>query len=213
MSTCPVQVVVRTRPLNDRERSENARNVFSFPSKREIAVALKGKNVTKTYTFDTVYPPDSTQAEVYESTVRPIVEESLKGFNCTIFAYGQTGTGKTFTMEGLRNAHDSLDHNITPHSGIIPRAIHQIFRSLEASDNEYTVRVSFLELYNEELGDLLGSGNEQLKIFEDPFRKGVTVYGLEEVPVNNAQDIFKILDKGLKMRQTAETNLNKNSRY
>jgi kinesin family protein 11 len=140
----------------------------------------------------------------------------LKGFNCTIFAYGQTGTGKTFTMEGNRSSSiDSTTNELEVHcdAGIIPRAAYHIFSMLEKSSNEYTVRVSFLELYNEELVDLLGNSAEGLKIFEDNGRKGVTVHNLEEVPVNNAEDIFKILDRGFKKRQTAETNLNKNSRY
>ena len=92
------------------------------------------------------------------------------------------------------------------------RAVHQIFKTLEQSSTEYTVRVSFLELYNEELNDLLGSTSEPLKIFEDPAKKGISVHGLEEVLVNTAEDIFKILERGLKQRQVAETNLNKNSR-
>ncbi len=118
-------------------------------------------------------------------------------------------------MEGLKAFDAREDGKLDAEAGIIPRAIHQIFQALENSANEYTVRVSFLELYNEELIDLLGSSStsgEQLKIFEDYGRKGVTVHNLEEVPVTNAQDIFKILEKGFKQRISAETLLNKNSR-
>jgi kinesin family protein 11 len=175
-------------------------------------VCLKSKNFVKTYTFDRVYPPDSTQEEIYSNSISPIVNETLKGFNCTIFAYGQTGTGKTYTMEGHGNYTLDSAVELSPHAGIIPRAAHEIFDYLEKNCQEFTVRVSFLELYNEELVDLLGTTMEPLKIFDDYTRKGVTVYNLEEVPVANINDVAKALEKGLKKRQTAETNLNKTSR-
>ena len=106
-----------------------------------------------TDTFDHVFGSFSTQQEVFDQTVRPIVEEALRGFNTTVFAYGQTGTGKTHTMTGVVDDPDLM--------GIAPRAVHAIFESLEntggGSDQdtkvskEFNVRVSFLELYNEEL--------------------------------------------------------------
>ncbi len=85
----------------------------------------------------------STQQEVFDSVVRPIVDETLEGFNCTIFAYGQTGTGKTHTMEGNISSEED--------AGIVPRSVRAILEKLEASGAEFTIRVSFLELYNEEL--------------------------------------------------------------
>ncbi len=183
-------------------------------------VTHKPRQISKGYSFDCVYGPDSTQSEVYQNTIAPIVNEMLKGFNCTIFAYGQTGTGKTHTMEGYRGSdlyvcHDGTGNKaqIHPDAGIIPRAAYQIFNHLENCCTEYTVRVSFLELYNEELIDLLGNSTEPLKIFEDNGRKGITVHNLEELPVTNSDDIFKVLENGFKKRQTAETNLNKTSRY
>ena len=80
----------------------------------------------------------STQEEVFDSIVKPIVDEALAGFNCTIFAYGQTGTGKTHTMEG--------DINSDENAGIVPRSVKWILEQLENSEAEYTIRVSFLEL-------------------------------------------------------------------
>jgi kinesin family protein 11 len=117
-------------------------------------------------------------------------------------------------MEGglkcLENMSSTCEDALDREAGIIPRAVTQIFQTLEKTA-DYSVKVSFLELYNEELIDLLGNSSENIKIFEDHGRKGVTVFGLEEVVVSNASDIFKVLDRGLKMRQTAETNMNKNS--
>ena len=100
------------------------------------------------------------------------------GYNCTVFAYGQTGTGKTFTMEG-GDKKSGLDWESDPTSGIIPRALAQILDSLrEQSDNlEYSVKISFLELYNEEIFDLL-SGIEdtsKLRLYEDAYKKGSVI--------------------------------------
>jgi kinesin family protein 11 len=102
--------------------------------------------------------------------------------------------------------------NLSNHSlGIISRAVHHIFESLEKSGTEYCVKVSHLELYNEELFDLLKPDNKNLKIYEDA--KGVQVHDLEERLVYNPQDIFEILETSWQERKTAETKLNKNSRY
>ena len=146
----------------------------------------------------------STQEEVFESVVRPIVQEALEGFNCTIFAYGQTGTGKTHTMEG--------DIHSEENAGIVPRSVKAILEQLEASGSEFTIRVSFLELYNEELQDLLvpGSSDKKLKLCED-VKKGVVCQNLEEITVLNVNDIFEILQRGIQQRQTAATLCNKNS--
>lgn len=224
---CPIQVVVRARyavtflinnrPLNEREILDGSANVLTFPSAREITANIKVKREEKKYMYDRVYPPATPQEEIYLNTVSPIIEEVLKGFNCTIFAYGQTGTGKTFTMEGCRELDNSTGvSQLHKDAGIIPRSVKQIFDTLESSATEYVVKVSFLEIYNEELVDLLAppsSDSSNLKIFDDITRKGMTtVSGLQEVPVTNSRDIFQVLDKGLKHRQTAETNLNKHSR-
>lgn len=89
--------------------------------------------------FLQVFGPDSGQERLYKQAVAPIVEEVLEGFNCTIFAYGQTGTGKTYTMEG--GDRDSADgHDMSDVAGVIPRAIHQIFTTLDGNDSEYTVK-------------------------------------------------------------------------
>ena len=136
----------------------------------------------------------------------PIVNETLAGFNCTIFAYGQTGTGKTHTMEG--------DISSEENSGIVPRSVKAILEQLEASGSEFTIRVSFLELYNEELQDLLVDISEKdkkvLRLCED-VKKGVVCQNLEEITVLTVNDIFEILRRGILQRQTAATLCNKNS--
>eukprot|EP00466_Bigelowiella_natans_P003548 jgi/Bigna1/57657/fgenesh1_pm.23_\ len=166
----------------------------------------QGKHLTKTYTFDTVFAPGATQEDVYDEAVEPIIEEVLEGFNCTVFAYGQTGTGKTYTMEG--------DPSSNEHKGMIPRAIDQIFKKLEVKSKEFTVKVSFLEIYNEELIDLCADvhAKKPLRIFEDSTgKKGMLVNNLEEVMVQDSKMVLDVLHKALANRQVAETKLNKES--
>ncbi|KAG1669464.1 Kinesin-like protein KIF11 [Nymphon striatum] len=137
----------------------------------------------------------------------------LMGYNCTVFAYGQTGTGKTFTMEGEKND-DDHSWEEDPLAGIIPRTLHQIFEELRKQNVEFSVRVSFLELYNEELFDLLTSTNDtqKLRLYEDASRKGsVVIQGLEEISVHNKDEVYAILERGAYKRQTAATLMNAHS--
>ena len=172
----------------------------------KVAYGPTGKKITKIFSFDKVFGAYSTQEEVFESMASPIVNETLAGFNCTIFAYGQTGTGKTHTMEG--------DISSEENSGIVPRSVKAILEQLEASGSEFTIRVSFLELYNEELQDLLVDISEKdkkvLRLCED-VKKGVVCQNLEEITVLTVNDIFEILRRGILQRQTAATLCNKNS--
>ena len=178
--------------MNAAERASNAAvAVTANPSRREMVVATPEPNggpasaqteilaaqnqlASKTYAFDGVFGPYATQAEVYESAIEPIVLETLEGFNCTVFAYGQTGTGKTHTMEGAgdekkektERASDTPDASlasddaIPTNAGIVPRALRQIFSHLANTTTEYSVKCTFLELYNEEITDLLSDDGD-----------------------------------------------------
>lgn len=274
-----VKVIVRCRPTSELEKKDptNFQVVSARVESKELFVSqtIPGRKVesySKTFTFDGVCNQYTSQQDLFNIYVVPIVEEVLQGFNCTIFAYGQTGTGKTYTMEGdfyskmaagapmsspnpsstlyarpsgfapqtpatqevltSRAAATTTSSAIprqsiqgappprtqggavlTEHAGIIPRAVHYIFEKLEGQDAEYSVRVSYLEIYNEELNDLLNDGEKQnLRIYEDPgVKRGLAVDRLEEVPVNNPQDILNILSIAVKKRRTAETLLNRQS--
>ncbi|KAJ1552224.1 kinesin motor protein cin8, partial [Cladochytrium tenue] len=147
-----------------------------------------------TYHFDKVFGPESDQELVFKEVVAPILEE--------------TGTGKTHTMEG------DLETYRGRNAGIIPRTLYSLFDQLEKEDSEYSVRVSFIEIYNEELRDLLSNeeGPQKLRIFEDINRKGSNdVHGMERVLVNGAADVISILQKGSQKRQTAATKMNEAS--
>ncbi|CAK8544097.1 unnamed protein product [Lathyrus sativus] len=220
-----VQVLLRCRPFSDEELRTNAPQVVTCNDySREVAVSqnIAGKHIDRVFTFDKVFGPSAQQRELYEQAVTPIVHEVLEGFNCTIFAYGQTGTGKTFTMEGeCKRSKSGPNGELPPEAGVIPRAVKQIFDTLEGQNAEYSVKVTFLELYNEEITDLLApeelskvsleeKQKKQLPLMEDG-KGGVLVRGLEEEIVTCASEIYTLLERGSSKRRTAETLLNKQS--
>lgn len=133
----------------------------------------------------------------------------LSGYNCTIFAYGQTGTGKTYTMSGDMNDTFGL---LSDAAGIIPRVLHSLFSKLSGEDTESFVKCSFIELYNEELRDLMSvEENAKLKIFDDASRKGhatTIVQGMEEAHIRTAAEGIKLLQEGSLKRQVAATKCN-----
>ncbi|KAK3226888.1 hypothetical protein Dsin_006750 [Dipteronia sinensis] len=220
-----VQVLLRCRPFSDDELRNNAPQVLTCNDyMREVAVSqnIAGKHIDRVFTFDKVFGPTAQQKDLYEQAVVPIVNEVLEGFNCTIFAYGQTGTGKTYTMEGeCKKAKSGPNGELPLEAGVIPRAVKQIFDTLESQNAEYSVKVTFLELYNEEITDLLApeeisrvsleeKQKKQLPLMEDG-KGGVLVRGLEEEIVTSASEIFTLLERGSAKRRTAETFLNKQS--
>ncbi|XP_072756938.1 kinesin-like protein Klp61F isoform X1 [Anoplolepis gracilipes] len=210
-----IQVFVRVRPISATEKIGKSCSVVEIPSNKEIVINEKSQGShSKKFTFDKVFGPSSKQIDVYNAIVNPLLEEVLAGYNCTVFAYGQTGTGKTFTMEGVSND-PTLHWQSDTTAGIIPRALSHLFDELRMLEvQEYTVRVSFLELYNEELFDLLSPNNDasKIRLYEDATRKGsVIIHGLEEVTVHNKNEVYKILEKGSEKRQTAATLMNAHS--
>ncbi|KAF0898400.1 hypothetical protein E2562_007241 [Oryza meyeriana var. granulata] len=220
-----VQVLLRCRPFNDDELRSNAPQVVTCNDfQREVAVTqtIAGKQIDRVFTFDKVFGPTAKQRDLYDQAIIPIVNEVLEGFNCTIFAYGQTGTGKTYTMEGeCRRAKSGPKGQLPADAGVIPRAVKQIFDTLESQNTEYSVKVTFLELYNEEITDLLAPEEISKAALEERQKKplplmedgkgGVLVRGLEEEIVTNASEIFSLLERGSAKRRTAETLLNKQS--
>ncbi|XP_021819053.1 kinesin-like protein KIN-5B [Prunus avium] len=215
-----VQVLLRCRPLSDDEQRLNVQKVISCNEhKREVTVlqSLNNKQVDRVFTFDRVFGPKSQQKSIYDQAISPIVNEVLDGFNCTVFAYGQTGTGKTYTMEGgMRNK----SGNLPAEAGVIPRAVRHIFETLEAQNADYSVKVTFLEIYNEEITDLLAP-DDNPRTAEDRQRKSISlmedgkgcviVRGLEEEAVYNVNEIYTVLERGSAKRRTADTLLNKRS--
>lgn len=207
-----INVVVRCRGRSEREVRENSGVVVSTNGVKGKSVELSmGPNAisNKTYHFDKVFSPAADQAIIFEDVVAPTLGEMLSGFNCTIFAYGQTGTGKTYTMSGDMTDTFGL---LSDAAGIIPRVLYSLFQKLEADEAECSVKCSFIELYNEELRDLLSVDDSvKLKIYDDASRKNhiaTTVQGMEESHIKSAAAGIKLLQAGSHRRQVAATKCN-----
>ncbi len=185
---------------------------------------------TRTYPFDRVYGPEADQAMIYNDVLQPVLDEVLSGYNCTVFAYGQTGTGKTHTMQG--DLTPSVSGGPCADAGMIPRVLSKLYQYLETSVADYSVKIAYVELYNEELRDLLatelsapmgltqpmghasGTGaNTGLKIFDETGagKKGVLIQGLEEVSAKDFNHAIGLLRKGSHRRQIAATKFNEHS--
>ena len=148
---------------------------------------------------------NSKQADVFDYSIRPTVDDILNGYNGTVFAYGQTGAGKSYTMMG-----SDMDDEVG--KGVIPRIIQQIFASILASPSniEYTVRVSYMEIYMERIRDLLVPQNDNLPVHEEKNR-GVYVKGLLEVYVSSEDEVYEVLRRGGSARAVSATNMNAES--
>ncbi|KAF2007213.1 kinesin-domain-containing protein [Amniculicola lignicola CBS 123094] len=206
-----INVVVRCRGRNEREVRENSGVVVSTDGINGKTVDLSmGPSAlsNKTYQFDKVFSSAADQTIIFDEVVAPILDEVLSGFNCTIFAYGQTGTGKTYTMSG--DISDVLP--LPDGAGIVPRVLYSLFNKLETEEKENSVKCSFIELYNEELRDLLTTDDGvKLKIFDETNKKGHTstlVQGMEECFIKTARKGIHLLREGSHKRQVAATKCN-----
>ncbi|GKT34809.1 Kinesin-16 [Aduncisulcus paluster] len=153
--------------------------------------------LTHNYTFDYVYGPKSTQSDVYSNTARQAVQSTLEGYNATVLAYGQTSSGKTFTMEGYQGEK----------RGIIPRSVEEVFQFIESSSEKrrkFLVRASYLQIYKEIVSDLLKPERTSLHIRYDK-TKGTFVEGLSEWVVRSPQEVYSLIEKGVSTRATGST--------
>ncbi|KAG8745599.1 hypothetical protein FRC10_007490 [Ceratobasidium sp. 414] len=235
-----VQVAVRIRPSTEHDLTHIParfqRTVVHALTPTSVAVdavsaAAAGGNPTGTvaataqppkkqvFTFDQAHAQNATQHQLFTTTAAPLVERFLQGFNCTILAYGQTSSGKTYTMSGVDLDADPNDPSNG--MGIIPRAVSTIFAKARELKEErggswqYTLKGSFIELYNEDLIDLLGiedssGARREVQIRED--KDGNIIWGgLREVLVKSAADVLSLLRQGTSLRRTNETDMNAQS--
>ncbi|XP_045439800.1 kinesin-like protein KIF17 [Pipistrellus kuhlii] len=207
MAAESVKVVVRCRPMNQRERDLNCRAVVTVESARGQCF-IQNPSATdeppKQFTFDGAFFMDHFTEQIYNEIAYPLVEGVTEGYNGTIFAYGQTGSGKSFTMQGLPNP--------PTQRGIIPRAFEHVFESVQCAENtKFLVRASYLEIYNEDVRDLLGADTKQkLELKEHP-EKGVYVRGLSMHTVHSVAQCERIMERGWKNRSVGYTLMNKDS--
>ncbi|KAI4824353.1 hypothetical protein KUCAC02_012871 [Chaenocephalus aceratus] len=195
---CNIKVLCRFRPLNQSEIVRGDQFIPKFLADDSVTVG------GKSYVFDRVFPTNTTQEQVYNTCAKQIVKDVLGGYNGTIFAYGQTASGKTHTMEGkLHDAHQM---------GIIPRIAEDIFNHIFAMDEnlEFHIKVSYFEIYMDKIRDLLDVTKTNLSVHEDknrvPFVKGCT-----ERFVSSPDEVMDVIDQGKAARHVAVTNMNEHS--
>ncbi|CAH6780270.1 Kif4a [Phodopus roborovskii] len=202
----PVRVALRCRPLVSKEINEGCQTCLSFvPGEPQVIVGTD-----KSFTYDFVFDPSTEQEEVFNTAVAPLIKGIFKGYNATVLAYGQTGSGKTYSMGGAYTAEQEHESTI----GVIPRVIQLLFKEInEKCDFEFTLKVSYLEIYNEEILDLLCPSRDkasQINIREDP-KEGIKIVGLTEKTVLVASDTVSCLEQGNNARTVASTAMNSQS--
>lgn len=205
-----IKVAVRVRPFNQREKDLKSTCVIEMSGPTTKVLTADGG--PKTFTYDFSYwshdPSDANFADqdiVMQDIGQVILTNALNGFNGCLFAYGQTGSGKSYSVMGYKDA-----------PGIIPRSVDAIFerkKELEAGgDVEIQVGISFVEIYNEHVRDLLHPGNDttELKVMDHP-KLGVYIPGLTEAPCSGPADVNKLMDFGTQKRVVAATQMNATS--
>ncbi|XP_029091936.1 centromere-associated protein E isoform X1 [Monodon monoceros] len=194
-----VAVCVRVRPLNSREEALGKDTQVYWKTDNNTIYQVDG---SKSFNFDRVFHSNETTKNVYEEIAVPIIDSAIQGYNGTIFAYGQTASGKTYTMLGSQD-----------YLGVIPRAIHDIFQKIKKfPDREFLLRVSYMEIYNETITDLL-CDTEKMKplIIREDFNRNVYVADLTEEVVYTSEMALKWITKGEKNRHYGITKMNQRS--
>ncbi|MEW5312719.1 MAG: hypothetical protein WDW38_004332 [Sanguina aurantia] len=197
-----ISVSVRLRPLNRQEAQEgfawrvDGKTVYQIdPNTREA-----DKTRDTRYTLDHVFMPEWTTRQIYDAAAQGLIQKVINGINTTVFAYGQTSSGKTFTMRGTPND-----------PGLISLAVTEAFQLLHAcQDREFLIRVSYMELYNEEVNDLLAPENVKLPVHESK-ENGVYICGLREDIVTTPEQVLSLLDEGESHRHIGSTKMNETS--
>ena len=198
-----VNVICRFRPMNDLEKTTGNETVADFTSPTSLTFhSSREKNVYR-FNFDRIFPPSSSQQDIYDFGVKGIIESVLDGYNGTVLAYGQTSSGKTYTMQG------EMDEE--RRQGIIPRMINHVFKYIYQNEGtDFMIKVSMIEIYQEKIRDLFDCSRNNLNIREDSI-KGIYVDGASERYVGCPNDVLALLEVGSNNRAQAATNMNEHS--
>ncbi|KAL4449059.1 hypothetical protein ABPG74_021051 [Tetrahymena malaccensis] len=208
-----ILVAIRCRPLNQREIERSEYEVVRILDERVVVlidpyyeqnqndVLRKNRNKEMQFAFDYAFDETISQNEIYEKTSNFLLDGVIEGFNATVFAYGATGAGKTYTMVG------SPDN-----PGIMSRTMNQLYYLIQQNSNQnhFVVRVSYLEIYNENIKDLLSIEDKNLDLREDP-SQGVVVAGITEIECSSTQEIMALLKVGNRNRTKEATEANEAS--
>lgn len=228
-----VLVAVRVRPLHTAEISGGAKSCIQVFDQRVVAIKKNGdagqylksqQLCINEYEYDVVFDEKATQQEIYEKTAKSYIPKLINGQNVTVFAYGATGAGKTHTMLGdtrIEEVNLSNKSSIAGHNGIIPNAVKDVFRLISAkisrnlsnqskalANEQYSVFVTFLEVYNEQVYDLLEPSGKVLAVREDQEKGIVVVAGVTEQPVGTYPEVIDLIIQGNKQRKTESTMAN-----
>ncbi|XP_015158271.1 kinesin-related protein 11 isoform X3 [Solanum tuberosum] len=188
-----ISVTVRFRPLSEREYNKGD-EIAWYPDGDKIV--RNEYNAATAFAFDRIFGPDTCTQEVYEVAARPVVQAAMEGINGTVFAYGVTSSGKTHTMHGDQNS-----------PGIIPLAIKDVFSIIQDTPGrEFLLRVSYLEIYNEVINDLLDPTGQNLRVREDT--QGTYVEGMKEEVVLSPGHALSFIAAGEEHRHVGSNNFN-----
>ncbi|XP_038030004.2 kinesin-like protein KIF15 [Anas platyrhynchos] len=207
-----IKVYVRVRPPSEGTALMDGDQGLCLSVLSSNTIRLHSKPEPKIFTFDYVANMDTTQESVFSTVAKNIVESCMNGYNGTIFAYGQTGSGKTFTMMGPSDS-DNFTHSLR---GVIPRSFEYLFFLIErekekaGSGKSFLCKCSFIEIYNEQIFDLLDSASAGLFLREH-IKKGVFVDGAVEQVLSSAAEAYQVLTMGWRNRRVASTSMNRES--
>ena len=224
-----IKVIVRIRPKIDREYDQNTNSIYC----EDNAIFIQTKKEKKQFTFDYVASEETSQSEIFSHCGKEICDSVLEGYNGTIFVYGQTGAGKTYTLLGPKFTQSTnfstentplqtspllkrgyLTYTLRKEEegrGILPRVIEYLFtQSKNLSDSIVTFTCSFLEIYKEQISDLLDINSNKNIAIRD-LSDSVIVENLAKLPIASPEEAYSLIKEGSKSRHIAATNMNKES--
>ena len=204
-----IKVCLRIRPMSLQEKSRNDAACIEAVSNEQLI--LTHKSLRRSYTFNLVFGQESSQEDVFfNCSMDKLIDSALDGYSVTIFAYGQTGSGKTYTIMGRDDAINEKILKNNKYSGIMPKSINYIWATVGRRQQKFYIKVSFLEIYNEQINDLLNPTNSNLQIRWDQ-KQGFFVEGLLVIECKKPEDIVEIILQGTKNRKKGSHDLNKDS--
>ena len=204
-----IKVCLRIRPMSLQEKSRN--DVACIEAVSNEQLILTHKSLRRSYTFNLVFGQESSQEDVFfNCSMDKLIDSALDGYSVTIFAYGQTGSGKTYTIMGRDDAINEKILKNNKYSGIMPKSINYIWATVGRRQQKFYIKVSFLEIYNEQINDLLNPTNSNLQIRWDQ-KQGFFVEGLLVIECKKPEDIVEIILQGTKNRKKGSHDLNKDS--
>lgn len=212
-----INVVVRIRPLSNKEIKSGDEIAVQFPGDGQIycdAVTSSGDKKPKVFSYNVVFEPNATQEDILQySGIKNLIEMAVEGFSCTVFCYGQTGSGKTHTLTGPPRLFDQSDPYSEDH-GLVFRSFVYLFKVLQEHEKcNFVLKASFLEIYNEKVIDLLnpGTARKTLAVRWSKKTRGFFVENLFTVECEELDDLMAVLEEGIRNRSIGTHNMNEDS--